>query len=659
MTELPRPAPLDDNHPVVSVVMPLFKRHSLLVRAVDSLRRQTLQSWELLLVQDGDFEGVTRAAAGLAKTDPRIRHIRRGQVGSIGAACNHALRHGRGRFVAILDDDDEWLEPLKLSLQVEFLLENPDHIGCGSGYISADETGKILGTIYKPQFDRDIRKVALLANPIANSTSMFRREWALEIGGYDETLRDFQDWDFWLKCLARGKLFNFHLAWARYTVWNRGSSFLNIRSNAVSAQQIVSRYAKDFEGSWKARLLVTGYSAYAWTPVSVRSVSFVLLSGLKKQLFSTRGSSDRLHFRRDLPCKPTVCVIIPSLGIGDKLVTTARLLVRSGKGSVKDVYIVDGLDPGESCELIETFEGVDLVRLGNPDRFKPHAVNRAVARTRSDLVLIADAHSIFSSDYVSECIKAIRESGALNVGGAQRYRADCLVQFAVAIAVRCRLGSGGARYKDPDYSGFAESVYLGCFLREALMEVSRRRKINRTGRTSPEVFSERNVTNQDAEVNERLAEIAEFPVFISEQIRVWYSPRREWKTLAVQYFRYGRGRCLTSAAKFRLFARGNLPFALLLASTAALGVGLVLDPMLMVGVGLVGINLLAADVARVVYRSSIYDSSDVWVGQANLKPPRLKLTLFAAFAVVTMIACHGAGFGFQVLRLLVRRRLNW
>ena len=51
----------------------------------------------------------------------------------------------------------------------------------------------------KPENDEQIKRRALMANPLAHSTTLYRRESALGTGGYDETLAGFQDWDLWLK----------------------------------------------------------------------------------------------------------------------------------------------------------------------------------------------------------------------------------------------------------------------------------------------------------------------------------------------------------------------------------------------------------------------------------------------------------------------------
>ena len=95
----------------------------------------------------------------------------------------------------MLDDDDDWADPGKLSKQTAFLDGNRDHCCCGGGGIVVDSNGREQMRYLKPEFDAQIKRMALMANPLAHSTTLYRRDAALQTGGYDETLPGFQDWE--------------------------------------------------------------------------------------------------------------------------------------------------------------------------------------------------------------------------------------------------------------------------------------------------------------------------------------------------------------------------------------------------------------------------------------------------------------------------------
>lgn len=103
--------PSSPSDPAVSVVIPTFGRPALLLRAIRSVQAQTRGDFELIVVVDGDDPPTMEALAGVS--DPRLRVIVPQEKCGAGGARNLGAAQARGRWVAFLDDDDEWL-PEKL-----------------------------------------------------------------------------------------------------------------------------------------------------------------------------------------------------------------------------------------------------------------------------------------------------------------------------------------------------------------------------------------------------------------------------------------------------------------------------------------------------------------------------------------------------------------
>ena len=132
--------------------------------------------------------------------------------------------------------------------------------------------------------------------------------------------------------------------------------------------------------------------------------------------------------------------------------------------------MVDGGSKDQTKEIVVDWGRRDprIRLLDNPKKFQSYAFNIAMDATQAELFVRADALSIFAEDYVECCVAELIRTKALNVGGAQRFVADGLVQAGVALAAHSRFGSGGAKYRDKNYDGFAKMVFLGCFCHSAI-----------------------------------------------------------------------------------------------------------------------------------------------------------------------------------------------
>jgi glycosyltransferase involved in cell wall biosynthesis len=273
-------------NPKVSILMTTWNRPQFLGQAIESIRAQTLESWELIVADDGSTDNTKQVVAEWMRKDRRIKYMNPGHLGRIAKISNIGLREAKGEYVAILDDDDWWVDSKKLEKQVAFLDKNRDYAGCGGGYLVIDKEGNTTAKVLKPEHDDDIRKVMLFANSMANSSTLFRRSIAEKLGYYDETMLQFADWDFWLKIGLEGKLYNFPEYFLAYRMWGGGMSFSKQKECASSGMRIVERYKNKYPGYWFALCAACAYATYAYFPDSIKQFLNPLLSRLKKALFS-------------------------------------------------------------------------------------------------------------------------------------------------------------------------------------------------------------------------------------------------------------------------------------------------------------------------------------------------------------------------------------
>lgn len=161
--------------PVVSIITPVYNVENFITETMDSVRAQSFQDWELLLVEDGcKDQTVPVILEYLERTgEKRIRLIRLEQNGGAARARNRGVKESLGRYVAYIDADDLW-EPEKLEKQLKFM-EEKGAAFCFTGYEFADENGKGLGKIVKVPETIDYKE-ALKNTTIFTSTVMFDSE---------------------------------------------------------------------------------------------------------------------------------------------------------------------------------------------------------------------------------------------------------------------------------------------------------------------------------------------------------------------------------------------------------------------------------------------------------------------------------------------------
>jgi len=270
--------------PKISILMMTYHRPQFIAGAIESALRQTFRDWEMIIVDDSADSATESIVGHFVQKDPRIQYFHRPQKGTIANASNFGLAKARGEFVAILDDDDWWSDDHKLEKQVAFLATHPNYVGCGGGFSIVNEHGEKTGEIMKQETDESIRRVALYANPMANSTTMFRRDVGIQ---YDESLPQFADWEFWLHVGTRGSLYNFPERFLAYRMWEHSASFTNQKQAADTGFRIVLRYRKEYPGFVGALVLVGIYRIYARFPYGFRKFFNASLSRLKKNIFSS------------------------------------------------------------------------------------------------------------------------------------------------------------------------------------------------------------------------------------------------------------------------------------------------------------------------------------------------------------------------------------
>ncbi|MDH4229816.1 MAG: glycosyltransferase [Nitrospirota bacterium] len=189
-----------DCTPTVSVVIPAYNRAHTLGRALDSVLAQTFGDFELIVVDDASTDDTVRVAE--ATGDPRVRVLRHETNRRAAAARNTGIRAARGKYVAFLDSDDEWL-PEKLHRQVAFLEgAAPDMLACCTAFRMVDGPHDFLKI---PRL-LSLREMYFGCDLGPGTTLMVRRDVFDGVGVNDESLYRYEDWDWSLRYARRYRM---------------------------------------------------------------------------------------------------------------------------------------------------------------------------------------------------------------------------------------------------------------------------------------------------------------------------------------------------------------------------------------------------------------------------------------------------------------------
>ena len=180
----------------VAVVMTVFNGEKYLNESLQSLLRQDLENWELIVIDNGSTDSTSKILQNYS--DPRIRIIYLNDHIGRTPALNLAVKNASTEYLAVLDADD-LSHPLRLKRQVEYLDSYQDVGLVGTWTEFIDEMGSVVSYKKGPTSHQEIVQVMATRNPIVHSSVMFRRALMGLVGGYDETLAYAQDFGMLLE----------------------------------------------------------------------------------------------------------------------------------------------------------------------------------------------------------------------------------------------------------------------------------------------------------------------------------------------------------------------------------------------------------------------------------------------------------------------------
>ncbi len=191
--------------PAITVLMPAYNAARYIGAAIRSVLAQTFTDFELLVINDGSADDTEALVQRF--TDERIRLINQPHQG-VAAALNLGLLNANAPLIARFDADDICY-PFRLQQQYDFLQKHEDYVLIGSDVDYVDQHGEFLYHYSNTgHTHEEIVERIQSGCPFIHSSVMYRKQVALELGGYEAKAHTFEDYHLWIRLIRKGNVYN-------------------------------------------------------------------------------------------------------------------------------------------------------------------------------------------------------------------------------------------------------------------------------------------------------------------------------------------------------------------------------------------------------------------------------------------------------------------
>lgn len=241
----------------ISVIIPTYNRADVLGRAIDSVLNQTYEDYEIIIVDDCSDDNTKEVVRKF--DDGRIKFIRHENNKGGAAARNTGIAAARGKYIAFLDSDDEWV-PNKLQAQIGLLRDTGNLTSCiytgykvvrEDGTIESGPTPKKKGDIYEDELYRD------WVSP--TSTVMVESRVFEKSGLFDPELPAKQDYDMWLRISQNFKFDFIEKPLAKLYEGSDGRITANVEARIEGHEKVLSKIHTRISGLpfYKKRVILS------------------------------------------------------------------------------------------------------------------------------------------------------------------------------------------------------------------------------------------------------------------------------------------------------------------------------------------------------------------------------------------------------------------
>jgi predicted O-linked N-acetylglucosamine transferase (SPINDLY family)/cellulose synthase/poly-beta-1,6-N-acetylglucosamine synthase-like glycosyltransferase len=439
-------------NPLISVILTTYNHEKYISESIESVLNQTLQDFELIIVNDGSTDKTDEIIKNFR--DSRIRYIYQENQGP-SVATNNAILVSRGKYIALMTGDDV-CDPSRLEKEYNYLSKNHkkiifswvnfinenSEIFSGEPYLKEgwfNRTNKTNPEVLRHFFEQ--------GNYVNGPTAFLEREALVESGLYHLTSIQAQDFYMWIKLLARGyelyilpeKLLKF-----RITGRNLSLSDNNKTREAFEYRQLIKDFFKDipadlfkeafahniirhdFYGEIEYELekafLYLNYNSVLFRNIGAEKLFELLQEQDVLTVAKEKYNFDLPAFYRlmtnidksiDIKSQPLVSVIIPCYNHANFLPEAIESVVKQTYKNWQCIIVNDG-SPDNTSEvakfLIENYKNYHILLIEKTNGGLPDARNAGIKQSSGEYILCLDADDRIGANFLEDSVAILQQN---------------------------------------------------------------------------------------------------------------------------------------------------------------------------------------------------------------------------------------------------------
>ena len=374
--------------PMVSIYIPAYNAKNTIDRAINSALNQTYRDFDIIICNDGSTDGTGDYLEQVYGNHPRIKIIHQENRG-IGAASNACINEAAGLFILQLDSDDELMpDAIEKLLPV---IDNDPGMCCvyGRHYKWNEDSQELSEAWHYPNFTRE----RMLYGMIVHHPRMFRkRDWS-RVGGFDETLRNAVDYDFFQKLSEKGNIQSIDELLYKYTIHDKSTS---IRQSKIQTSNTFKTMKNALQRMGLSEWNVQKDHAYSGERAVKFSTSIVNQSQVSNNIF--------------------VSVVIITKN-RSKLLSDAMRSVLNQTYDFFELIIVDDGSDDDTEDVVNTFKDQRIRYVKKESTGIPKSRNLGTKMSKGEYIVIMDDDDLMMPNRIQEHIDCLSEGSPGSYGG--------------------------------------------------------------------------------------------------------------------------------------------------------------------------------------------------------------------------------------------------